>query len=241
LPPQTNPAFTTTPAAYFHYFRDPDSGDWTRRDLPTDRAVGSRPDMAYDQQGNVYAVYVSPGPGDGAGVLNYYTEGDLIIAGATKAAGYNDWTILHTDRRDFAGEPFIDQQRLLQQGILSVFIQENNDAITGRTGTPLHVLEYNVTLSDQLAGDYNDDGIVDAADYTVWRDQLGQQVALRHETVTLGSVTSEDFDVWKGNFGASLNQVGSGSNGGLAVPEPATCLLVAVLLASDLLRRRRTC
>ena len=30
-------------------------------------------------------------------------------------------------------------------------------------------------------GDYNDNGIVDAADYTVWRDHLGQSFALSNE------------------------------------------------------------
>src|SRR6202007_2157730 len=31
-----------------------------------------------------------------------------------------------------------------------------------------------VFVADGLPGDFNHDGIVDAADYTVWRDSLGQ-------------------------------------------------------------------
>ena len=31
----------------------------------------------------------------------------------------------------------------------------------------------------QLTGDYNDDGVVDAADYTVWRDAVGSTTASR--------------------------------------------------------------
>ena len=33
-------------------------------------------------------------------------------------------------------------------------------------------------LPDVSAADYNDDGTVDAADYTIWRDSLGQNVTL---------------------------------------------------------------
>jgi autotransporter-associated beta strand protein len=130
--------FTTTPAAYFHYFRDPNTGVWGRTELPTSRAVGSRPDMAYDENGNLYATYLSPGRGDSGG---YYTNGDLIVASASKAAGYEDWEIVYTDTRDFAGEPFVDLQRLLNDDIVSVVIQENSPN-TGKTSSALHVLEF---------------------------------------------------------------------------------------------------
>jgi autotransporter-associated beta strand protein len=130
--------FTTTPAAYYHYFRNPSSGSWHRTELPTSRAVGSRPDMAYDEHGNLYVTYLSPGPGDAGG---YYTNGDLIIASASKSTGYEDWEIVYTDTRDLAGEPFVDLKRLLNDGVVSVIIQENSPN-TGRTGTPLRVLEF---------------------------------------------------------------------------------------------------
>ena len=39
-----------------------------------------------------------------------------------------------------------------------------------------------------LAGDYNNDGIVDAADYTVWRDSLESGTPLLNETASLGTV-----------------------------------------------------
>jgi autotransporter-associated beta strand protein len=70
-------------------------------------------------------------------------------------------------------------------------------------------------------GDYNDNGVVDAADYSVWRDKLGQSTTIPHDT-TPGTVTAGDYDVWKTNFGMSA---GSGSLGGAAVPEPAAAIL----------------
>jgi hypothetical protein len=205
--------FTTTPSAYFHYFRDPTTGAWSRANLPTSRAVGSRPKIGYDADGNVFAVYLSPGPGDGVGVLNYYTDGDLIIAGATKAANYTDWTILYTDTRDFAGEPLIDQARLLNDHILSVFIQENDDAVITTTGTPLRVLEFDLATPLELA-DYNQDGTVDAADFVLWRKADG---------------SLDGYNNWQSFFGSSF---GSGSNGSAenVVPEPRLGMISVLFL-----------
>ena len=58
------------------------------------------------------------------------------------------------DDRDFAGEPRLDPTRLSRGGVVSVFLQENSDAVAARTGTPLRVLEY-ATLGNKLvwAGD----------------------------------------------------------------------------------------
>lgn len=53
-----------------------------------------------------------------------------------------------------------------------------------------------------LAGDFNDDGVVDAADYTTWRDHLGETYSLANETVTPGEVTPEDYDEWAAYYGA---------------------------------------
>jgi hypothetical protein len=82
-------------------------------------------------------------------------------------------------------------------------------------------------VAPDLPGDYNGNGVVDAADYTVWRDRFGQNVALLNEVdgVTPGIVTREDYDEWKARFG---NTAGAGSGSGSsalaidAVPEPTT-------------------
>jgi hypothetical protein len=78
------------------------------------------------------------------------------------------------------------------------------------------------SVSSGTPGDYNSNGIVDAADYTVFRDHLGQSVTLPNDS-TPGSVTQADYDVWKSNFG---NHSGSGSGASAAVPEPANLLLL---------------
>ncbi|MEX2168346.1 MAG: PEP-CTERM sorting domain-containing protein [Pirellulales bacterium] len=74
-------------------------------------------------------------------------------------------------------------------------------------------------LSVSLAGDYNGNGLVDAADYTVWRDGLGGT-----------TYTQLHYDQWKQNFGAVSPGIGAG-NGSLsrtAVPEPSGKVLAAI-------------
>ncbi|MAT73339.1 MAG: hypothetical protein CMJ58_27965 [Planctomycetaceae bacterium] len=135
--------FTAEPAAYYHYYRD-DRGSWTRTDLPQDLPVGSRPDMAADADGNLYVTYVAPGPTDGGGVTaNYYTNGNLVVATASKATGWQDWQIVYVDPGDFVGEPQLDHARLAEGGVVSIFVQKNGDNASGPTGSPLHVFEWN--------------------------------------------------------------------------------------------------
>jgi glucose/arabinose dehydrogenase len=72
---------------------------------------------------------------------------------------------------------------------------------------------YLATFADPLnlvPGDYNSDKIVDAADYSVWRDQLGASIVLPND-VTPGTVTAADYDVWKAHFGATPPSPGQGA------------------------------
>ncbi len=78
-----------------------------------------------------------------------------------------------------------------------------------------------------LPGDYNDDGLVDAADYSVWRDHLGTSVELPNDE-TPGEVTEADYDVWRAHYGESAS---SGATVAAAVPEPAAAVLLLMALA----------
>jgi pectate lyase len=82
-----------------------------------------------------------------------------------------------------------------------------------------------VEASVGLAGDYNGDGMVDAADYTVWRDALGSS-ELMNETESPGIVDQADYDAWKANFGATAE----GAGGLNAVPEPGTVGLLTLAM-----------
>ena len=81
------------------------------------------------------------------------------------------------------------------------------------------------TGSTSLPGDFNRDGRVDAADYTIWRSGLG------------GKYTPADYQIWKSNFGRTA----SASTNASAIPEPTTLasLLTLLSLCPRLLRRLR--
>jgi hypothetical protein len=72
---------------------------------------------------------------------------------------------------------------------------------------------------DPTSGDFNSDGVFDAADYTVWQDNRGDPT---------------DYRTWKDHFGQSI---ASGSEAD-HVPEPTTLLLALLALADAPLRVR---
>jgi hypothetical protein len=77
--------------------------------------------------------------------------------------------------------------------------------------------------------DYNDDGIVDAADYTVWQDNLGLSAsALNGNGSGAATVVQADYLLWKTNFEA----LATGSEAAAAVPEPTTLLLTLLALVA---------
>ena len=91
-----------------------------------------------------------------------------------------------------------------------------------------------------IEGDYNGNGTVDAADYTVWRDNLGLTGGATPDVgdgTGDGNVTSEDYEYWKARFG---NPPGSGGGSVSAVPEPSSAILnfVAATCWWGLKRRR---
>ena len=73
-----------------------------------------------------------------------------------------------------------------------------------------------------LAGDYSGNGTVDAADYTIFRDNLGGDSAVLNGNGSgAATVVQADSALWKQNFASS--DTGSST----AVPEPsAVCLLI---------------
>jgi hypothetical protein len=87
-------------------------------------------------------------------------------------------------------------------------------------------------------GDYNRDGVVNAADYVVWRKTLNQNVERRTGADGDGNgvIGMPDLEVWQAFFGDSMPGGGSSS-----VPEPAAGLMLLSLCACwRLSRRRRT-
>lgn len=89
-----------------------------------------------------------------------------------------------------------------------------------------------------LAGDFNGDGVVDAADYTFYRDNIGASEAiLLGNGDGSGTVDGGDYAVWLANYGAMLTLPAPVAAIG-AVPEPAGLALLASIALLGVRRRR---
>lgn len=90
-----------------------------------------------------------------------------------------------------------------------------------------------------FAGDYNGDGLVNIADYTVWRNRLGALAGTLPNDVDGGTIGIAQYNTWKSNFGATALPLATSAIKS-SVPEPATLLLscVAITVVSAFSRRR---
>jgi hypothetical protein len=130
--------------------------------------------------------------------------------------------------------------------------EDNVDALDVEYVAPDGMIEMPLdqVVGPILPGDYNGNGIVDAADYTVWRDHLGSvgMPGIPGDGDD-GSMTGNpdgivdilDFLYWKFNYGTIGYGCGSGSVAA-AVPEPASLALATlamVLFAMTAAARRK--
>jgi hypothetical protein len=156
---------------------------------------------------------------DGIGVTNLLRnngngtfsdpEGFPVLDDPTLAAG------------DFNGDGWLDIVALSSSTTVSVYL--NNG-------------DWGNVDPNPLPGDYNGNGTVDAADFTVWRDSLGRSGLVPYSGADgsgNGMVGPEDYDVWKSHFGQALPPSGNGSvsvataSAALAAPSDESAVAVA--------------
>jgi hypothetical protein len=111
------------------------------------------------------------------------------------------------------------------------------DPITGQLLSGVVYYGDLVTPVAAIGGDYNGDGVVDAADYSVWRDSLGSDAtalaAGTRNPANSGLVNADDYTFWRAHFGSTAPTALSAAP--TVVPEPSACLL---LVACSLLAGR---
>jgi hypothetical protein len=100
-------------------------------------------------------------------------------------------------------------------------------------------------LVDTLIGDYNRDGKITAADYTTWRNSLGDTVEAYMGADGNGDtvIGIADYLLWKANYGVAAPMpisLGAGAATSQAIPEPTTWLnvLLAAVTAGTAMRWR---
>lgn len=124
---------------YHHYHREPD-GKWHHVELPGQ--AGNRPRLFFDKHDNAILLFnlrrPAAGDVDGRGVI--FARGDLIIMGATAAAKWTDWKVIHTETGPMLNEVLADPCRWQREGVLSVLVQQTPPQ--ARQPTPLRVLDF---------------------------------------------------------------------------------------------------
>jgi hypothetical protein len=182
----------------------------------TDRWDGSG---ISDGIGAPYPAFGTPDSPDGPapGGVEARTEGSttyirLQDPGNPEPHGY--WQD-PTDNDDDSNRRLNFGHRLTNDGALDKLVLSNGITVSFRARIPStgpldsiytqDAMGANVVLPwlNPPEADYNSNGVVDAADYVIWRKNLGNNFQLANEVanVTPGMVTQEDFIEWKARFG----------------------------------------
>lgn len=155
------------------------------------------------------------------------------------AAGWQTWSgtnhltsyFAEYNSRDLNGNPINTSQRVNWSHQLTAAEAEQFSKENWLSGaddwSPL------VFAIPALPGDYNDDGVVDAADYVVWRDAADAGSLLVNEAASPGVTDDEDYAVWTYYYGRRL------AGSAVSVPEPAAISLLAGSVAVATLGYRR--
>ena len=133
------------------------------------------------------------------------------------------------DTLNFANVDFKTFASIPTDGLMSLNYAGATATVAANTPTNFANNTGSVNLPPPIVptGDYNGDQVVNAADYTVWRNTFGQTVANFGDGAdghADGVIDQQDYEFWKMRFG---DVVGSGS-AAVTVPEPGA-LLTAVL------------
>lgn len=194
--------------------------------------------------------------GDIANSLDFYqiqSAGSGLVAGAFDglrgAAGFpagngtgNGWELSGVQTTTLLSESYLQSSSTFAAGGAGISLGSiYNTSLNARD------LEfyYETPTGQRLRGfveyiggvlpDFNGDGFVNAADYTIWRDnsfRTSGATFAQGDANGDGAVNSADYQLWRSQYGAT--------SGSVSVPEPASIATVALGLLA-MLKGRRPC
>jgi peptidyl-prolyl cis-trans isomerase A (cyclophilin A) len=98
-----------------------------------------------------------------------------------------------------------------------------------------NVVQMDIALLNIPDGDYDFDGVVNTADFTVWKTNFGSTTNVAADGNGDGVVNAADYTVWRNS---AVLGAGAASELGNSVPEPSTVALVGILLIGSMALRR---
>ncbi len=160
----------------------------------------------------IYQVIV----GDGSSPM--FEDGVLSLPGGPRNASSVDGTNLIANPDD-------DGLVFTQSSIIDLRDPVHHYAYFGTDTNAGQVAKIEIPVPF-LAGDFNDNGFVDGADYVVWRKNVGQLPGTLPNDNTGVAIGDNQYRLWRSNFG---NPLGSGSAlSSTTVPEPDSGLTLVV-------------
>jgi len=179
-----------------------------------------------------YEILSSMGSLDASGWDSIEANGQNGLPQGTDAG--DGWQELGTPGANFLGEAYLQGDSTLADAesiaLGSLFSTGGDQDLelfyrTSDGSIVEGIVTYAVSVG--VDGDYNNNGIVDAADYAVWREALGVATSLPNEGgISPGVVDTADYNFWKSRFGATS---GAGNLASPAVPEPSAMVLMFAL------------
>ena len=211
-------------------------------------------DLAVDLQGVVPAVPLTPNDIDDDGIIDddliyindipTFSDSRVAVAGHSptqQTTGLSE-TLEGTTVRvgiggEFTGNPLTatspEELMAMYNGRVMEALMPNNIGLNDV------LVLYSLPQATNPTADFNGSGVVDAADYTVWRDNFGNTNA----TNALGDadgdndVDGADFLAWQTQFGSSSAASQANTN---SIPEPSTLALgLSAAAAAAAARRKR--
>ncbi len=114
--------------------------------------------------------------------------------------------------------------------MVSTFPPTTRRQLTTLDAAALSDIGWSVVPPPTPPGDYNRNGVVDAADYALWRNTLNQSVTpgTGADGSGNGTIGNEDYTFWRARFGNTLGSASGSSLGDVTafVPEPAGVVLL---------------
>ncbi len=219
-------------AAYYGSALNGGSGGYylyaTQSDSPPGQTMGSSPNQANWNVGNVYAVGPTPLNTSANYLANVgaYSGSPSPYGAFDMTGNVREWTAEITGNslnspgsaRMWRGGGYNDGE--------SRSTSSYRDSSPNAADAELSSLGFRLAAPVAgLHGDYNANGVVDAADYIIWRNSLGQSGSgLAADGDGDLTIDQDDYTVWRTNFASSAPAFATA-----VVPEPAAFGLLVVI------------
>ncbi len=157
-------------------------------------------------------------------------DGEGFLASNNNAGKAVEQMFFNTQFETMGGNGWIRLVEFLNDGT-TVRVRTYSPLLDLYRTTPEYTFEFQVTPLPPVLGDYNGNGIVDAADYVLYRKYYGSRTNSIADANNDGIVNEFDYQIWRQRYGNPFGP-GSGAGDGLAAAVPEGSMLQLLFIAA---------